>query len=81
MERQNEGGALPIVELLGVEAAVLTDPERTTAAHVVFLTLRPEPDRSFRSFSFPLSLQQAARLRDDLTRVMKQFQPAPQHQG
>ena len=47
MERQNESGSLPIVELLGVEAAVLTDPERTTAAHVVFLTLRPEPERSF----------------------------------
>lgn len=80
MERQNEHGALPIVELLGVEGAVLTDPERTTAAPVVFLTLRPEPDRSFRSFSFPLSVQQAARLRDDLTRVLKQFQPATQHQ-
>jgi hypothetical protein len=80
MERQNESGALPIVELLGVEGAVLTDPERTTAAPVVFLTLRPEPDRSFRSFSFPLSVQQAARLRDDLARVLKQFQPAAQHQ-
>ena len=79
MERQNESGSLPIVELLGVEAAVLTDPERTTTAPVVFLTLRPEPDRSFRSFSFPLGLQQAARLRDDLTHVLKQFQPAVQH--
>lgn len=81
MERQNENGALPIVELLGVEAAVLTDPARMTAAQVVFLTLRPEPDRSFRSFSFPLSLQQAARLRDDLAHVLKQFQPATQNHG
>lgn len=80
MERQNDSSSLPIVELLGVEAAVLTDPERTTAAPVVFMTLRPEPGRSFRSFSFPLSVQQAARLRDDLTRVLKQFQPAAQHQ-
>jgi hypothetical protein len=79
MGRRNESGTLPIVELLGVEAAVLTDPERTTAAQVVFLTLRPEPDRSFRSFSFPLSMQQAARLRDDLNRVLKQFQTANQH--
>lgn len=79
MGRRNESDTLPIVELLGVEPAVLTDPERTKAAHVVFLTLRPEPDRSFRSFSFPLSLQQAARLRDDLTRILKQFQPANQH--
>ena len=79
MERRNENGTLPIVELLGVEAAVLTDPERTTAAQVVFLTLRPEPDRNFRSFSFPLSWQQAARLRDDLTHLLKQFQPSTQH--
>lgn len=77
MASQNDNNnALPIVELLGVEAAVLTNPERTSAAQVVFLTLRPEPDRNFRSFSFPLSLQQAARLRDDLTRALKQFQPA-----
>ena len=81
MERRNENGTLPIVELLGVEGAVLTDPAHTTAAHVVFLTLRPEPDRSFRSFSFPLSLRQAARLRDDLAHVLKQFQPASQHHG
>ncbi len=80
MERHNDSGSLPIVELLGVEAAVLTDPERTAAAPVVFMTLRPEPGRSFRSFSFPLSVQQAARLRDDLTRVLRQFQPATQHQ-
>ena len=80
MAERGEERTLPIVELLGVEGAVLTDPERTTAAPVVFLTLRPEPDRSFRSFSFPLSVQQAARLRDDLTRVLKQFQPATQHQ-
>jgi hypothetical protein len=79
MGRRNESDTLPIVELLGVEPAVLTDPERTKAAHVVFLTLRPEPDRSFRSFSFPLSLQQAARLRDDLTHILKQFQPTNQH--
>ncbi len=74
MGTRDESGALPIVELLGVEAAVLTDPEQKRAAQVVFLTLRPDPEHSFRSFSFPLSLQQAVRLRDDLNRVIKQSQ-------
>ena len=78
MGRRNDNGTLPIVELLGVEAATLTNPEQTAAAPVVFLTFRPEPHDSFRSFSFPVSLQHAVRLRNDLTEVLQRFQkPAP----
>jgi hypothetical protein len=71
---QNSNGTLPIVELLGVEAATLTNPEQTAAAPVVFLTFRPEPHESWRSFSFPVSLQQAVRLRNDLTEVLQRLQ-------
>ncbi len=71
---QNSNGTLPIVELLGVEAATLTNPEQTAAAPVVFLTFRPEPHESWRSFSFPVSLQQAVRLRNDLTELLQRFQ-------
>lgn len=78
MGRRNENGTLPIVELLGVEAATLTNPEQTAAAPVVFLTFRPEPHESWRSFSFPVSLQQAIRLRNDLTEVLQRFQKQTQ---
>lgn len=78
MGRGNENGTLPIVELLGVEAATLTNPEQTAAAPVVFLTFRPEPHDSFRSFSFPVSLQHAVRLRNDLTEVLQRFQKPAQ---
>ena len=78
MANGNENGTLPIVELLAVEAATLTNPEQTAAAPVVFLTFRPEPHESFRSFSFPVSLQHAVRLRNDLTEVLQRFQkPTP----
>lgn len=78
MGRRNDNGTLPIVELLGVEAATLTNPEQTAAAPVVFLTFRPEPHESWRSFSFPVSLQQAVRLRNDLTEVLQRFQKPSQ---
>jgi len=67
-----------MVELLGVEAATLTNPEQTATAPVVFLTFRPEPHESWKSFSFPLSLQHAVRLRNDLTAVLQRFQTAAQ---
>jgi hypothetical protein len=69
-------GTLPIVELLGVEGATLTNAEQTVAAPVVFLTFRPEPQQSWRSFSFPISLEHAVRLRNDLTKLLQQFQSA-----
>lgn len=78
MGRRNDNGTLPIVELLGVEAATLTNPEQTATAPVVFLTFRPEPHESWKSFSFPLSLQHAVRLRNDLTAVLQRFQTAAQ---
>ena len=78
MGRRNDNGTLPIVELLGVEAATLTNPEQTATAPVVFLTFRPEPQENWRSFSFPLSLQHAVRLRNDLTAVLQGFQTAAQ---
>lgn len=78
MGRRNDNGTLPIVELLGVEAATLTNPEQTATAPVVFLTFRPEPHENWRSFSFPLSLQHAVRLRNDLTAVLQRFQTAAQ---
>lgn len=78
MGRRNDNGTLPMVELLGVEAATLTNPEQTATAPVVFLTFRPEPHESWKSFSFPLSLQHAVRLRNDLTAVLQRFQTAAQ---
>ena len=78
MERRNESGTLPIVELLGVEAATLTNPEQTAAAPVVFLTFRPEPRENWRSFSFPVSLQHAIRMRNDLNEVLQRFQKPTQ---
>jgi hypothetical protein len=75
MRGRSKQGTLPIVELLGVEAAMLTNAEQTVGTPVVFLTFRPEPNQNWQSFSFPVSLRQAARLRDDLTGVLKQFAP------
>ena len=78
MAGRSNHDTLPIVELLGVEAAMLTDPEQTAVAPVVFIAVRPQPNHSWQSFSFPLSLEHAARLRDDLTSLLKQFQTPPQ---
>jgi hypothetical protein len=75
MRGQSKNGTLPLVELLGVEAAMLSNVEQTAGMPVVFLTFRPEPHQSWQSFSFPVSLRQAARLRDDLTDVLQQFVP------
>ena len=74
----SENGTLPFVELLGVDAGILTNVEQTVATPVVFVALRPEPHRSWRSVSLPVTLEQAVRLRDDLTRVLKEFEPATQ---
>ena len=74
----SENGTLPFVELLGVDAGILTNAEQTVVTPVVFLALRPEPHRSWRSVSLPVTLTQAVRLRDDLTRVLKEFEPAKQ---
>jgi hypothetical protein len=76
MARQSSRGILPIVEVLGVDAATLTNADQTVEAPVVFITIRPEPHRSWQSLSFPVSWQQAARLRDDLTRLLDQYRPA-----
>ena len=74
----NENGTLPFVELLGVDAGVFANAEQTVATPVVFLVLRPEPHRSWRSVSLPVTLEQAVRLRDDLTRMLKEFEHAKQ---
>lgn len=74
----SDSGTLPIVELLGVEAAILTNAEQTAEAPVVLITVRPEPHNSWRSVSFPLSWRQAERLRDDLTELLKQTRPVGQ---
>ena len=74
----SENGTLPFVELLGIDAGILANPEQTVVTPVVFLALRPEPHRSWRSVSLPVTLEQAVRLRDDLTRVLKEFEPAKQ---
>lgn len=74
MGKRSEKDTLPIAELLGVEAAMLTNAERTTEAPVVFLTMRPEPHRTWQSVSVAISLAQAARLRDDLTQLLKQLE-------
>jgi hypothetical protein len=73
MAERDEQGTLPIVELLGVEPAMLANDERTAAAPVVFISLRPQPQHSWQSFSFPLSWKHAERLRDDLTNLLKEF--------
>ena len=78
MESESNNGTLPIVELLGVEAATLTNSEQTVAAPVVFLTFRPEPHQTWRSFSFPVSLQHAVRLRNDLAHLLQQLEHATQ---
>ena len=66
MARGDDQNTLPIVEFLGLEAVTLTDAERTVEAPVVLVTIRPEPQRTWQSISFPLSWRQAERLRDDL---------------
>lgn len=73
MAGRDASGALPIVELLGVEAAMLTNREQTAEAPVVLVSLRPQPQRSWQSFSFPLSWEHAERLRDDLTNLLNEF--------
>lgn len=78
MTGRNNNDTLPIVELLGVEAAMLTDSKQSAVAPVVFIAVRPQPHHSWQSFSFPLSLEHATRLRDDLTSLLQQFQPPPQ---
>lgn len=74
----SDSGTLPVVELLGVDMAILTNAEKTMGAPVVILTLRPEPHRSWRSVSLPVSMEQAARLRDDLNRLLEQLDLAKQ---
>ena len=74
MGKRSEKDTLPIAELLGVEAAMLTNAERTTEAPVVFLTVRPEPHRTWQAVSVAISLAQAGRLRDDLTHLLEQLQ-------
>jgi hypothetical protein len=71
MAGRDEQSTLPTVELLGIEAAMLANHERTATAPVVFISLRPQD--SWQSFSFPLSWKHAERLRDDLTNLLKQF--------
>jgi hypothetical protein len=78
MEWQNDSGTLPIVELLGVDAGTLTDEEGTVAAPVVFLTFRPEPHDNWCSFTMPISLPQAIRLRNDLTTLLDGIRIVPQ---
>ncbi len=76
MASPSSQGMLPIVEVLGVEAATLTNADQTVEAPVVIITIRPEPHRSWQSFSFTVGWQQAARLRDDLARLLDQYRPA-----
>jgi hypothetical protein len=77
MASRRDHSTLPVVELLGIEPAMLTNPEHSDVAPVVFVTLRPQPHQNWQSFSFPLSWRHAERLRDDLTDLLKRHQ-APQ---
>ena len=73
MSQQDE---LPICELLGITGATLTNEDQSVMAPVVFLTVRPEPRKQWTSFTFPIGLQQAYRLRDDLAHLLKEIEEA-----
>jgi hypothetical protein len=76
MNGWSEEAAVSVVELLGLGAGVVTDPRRGTRIPAVLLTVRPDPVSSWASSSFALNLQQAKRLRDDLTRLLQVSQPS-----
>jgi hypothetical protein len=63
--------AVPVVELLGVGAATTTSGVSPT----VLITIRPEPGRSWRTQTFAVTVEQAGRLRDDLTVLLPQAEP------
>jgi hypothetical protein len=69
---------MPVVELLGIGAGIVADPQRATETPVVVLTIRPDPETNWSPRSFALTTPQAKRLRDDLTRLLQQLQPSTQ---
>lgn len=77
MGRQSDSGTLAFIELLGVGEGMLTDADRSFQAPIVLLTVRPEPDKSWQSFTLAVSRKQAKRLRDDLTKLLDESQPSP----
>ncbi len=74
MAEQSDGGTLAFVELLSVGEGVLSDPDRSFETPIVLLTVRPEPNETFQSFSFAVSRTQAERLRDDLASLLDRSQ-------
>jgi hypothetical protein len=80
MGSQNDSGTLAFVELLSVGEGMLTDADRSFQAPIVLLTVRPEPDKSWQSFTLAVSRKQARRLRDDLTKLLEESQ-ASTHSG
>ena len=80
MGSQNDSGTLAFVELLSVGEGMLTDADRSFQAPIVLLTVRPEPDKSWQSFTLAVSRKQARRLRDDLTQLLEESQ-ASTHSG
>lgn len=78
MGSQNDSGTLAYVELLSVGEGMLTDADRSFQAPIVLLTVRPEPDKSWQSFTLAVSRKQARRLKDDLTELLQEVQP-PAH--
>lgn len=64
---------LPFVEYLGMEPAMLTDSEQTEMAPVVLVTVRPQLQQSFASFTFPITVVAALRMRDDLDSLLYQL--------
>jgi hypothetical protein len=80
MGSQKDSGTLAFVELLSVGEGMLTDADRSFQAPIVLLTVRPEPDKSWQSFTLAVSRKQARRLRDDLTKLLEESQ-ASTHSG
>ena len=64
---------LPFVEYLGIQPVLLTNPDQTIMEPAVLLSIRPEPTETWRSFSFPMTIQGVQRLRDDLGILLQEM--------
>lgn len=78
MNNWSDDGTVPLIELLGVGAGLLADPQRAVETPVVVLTLRPQPEASWMSFNLAITTAQAKRLRDDLTKLLQHSLPSAQ---
>lgn len=67
---RSRGETVPIVELLGVGATTTTAGDRPA----VLITIRPEPQKSWKARSFAIRMEQAERLRDDLQTLLKHLE-------